>query len=155
MKNFLQHFSVSDQTLASCNQTLSNDYLSGCVLIVSSDSRVTNRYRATNVSPSPAVVQYISATFFARIQEHPARESTGLIPLTELKETYKGEEGGLYPGGTNTPPADHLRAGVRLARTIVPFGYRRQVITARQDRPHFDRSVEHNDEIPDLSEDRR
>jgi hypothetical protein len=55
------------------------------------------------------------------IQEHPARESTGLIPLTELKGTYKGEEGGLYPGGVSTPPAEHLRAGVALARKVVPL----------------------------------
>lgn len=55
------------------------------------------------------------------IQEHPARESTGLIPLPELKGKYKGEEGGLYPGGQNTPPAAHLRAGEALARKIEPL----------------------------------
>jgi hypothetical protein len=55
------------------------------------------------------------------IHDHPARESIGLIPLTELKGTYKGEEGGLYPGGTNVPPAEHLQAGLALARTIVPL----------------------------------
>src|SRR3974390_2018454 len=37
---------------------------------------------------------------------HPVRESTGLIPLPDLgKEKYKGEQGGLYPGGVNAPPA--------------------------------------------------
>ena len=36
----------------------------------------------------------------------PARESTGLVPLTDLgKQAYQGEQGGLYPGGENTPPA--------------------------------------------------
>jgi hypothetical protein len=56
------------------------------------------------------------------ITEHPARESTGLIPLPELgKGTYKGEQGGLYPGGANTPPAGHLKAGIELARRIVPL----------------------------------
>jgi hypothetical protein len=56
------------------------------------------------------------------IKEHPARESTGLIPLPELgKGTYKGEEGGLYPGGMNTPPAAHLKAGQALAKKIVPL----------------------------------
>src|ERR1700742_4961611 len=33
---------------------------------------------------------------------HPSRESTGLIPLPDLGTgMYKGEQGGLYPGGAN------------------------------------------------------
>src|SRR4051794_3723273 len=37
---------------------------------------------------------------------HPSRESTGLVPLPELGTgMYKGEQGGLYPGGVNTAPA--------------------------------------------------
>src|ERR1700728_325101 len=53
---------------------------------------------------------------------HPARESTGLIPLPDLGTgMYKGEQGGLYPGGVNTPPPAHLKAGLALARKIVPL----------------------------------
>ena len=53
---------------------------------------------------------------------HPARESTGLIPLPDLGAgTYRGEQGGLYPGGANTPPKAHLDAGLALARQIVPL----------------------------------
>jgi hypothetical protein len=53
---------------------------------------------------------------------HPARESTGMIPLPDLgKGMYKGEEGGLYPGGVNTPPPAHMKAGMAIARTIVPL----------------------------------
>lgn len=53
---------------------------------------------------------------------HPARESTGLIPLPDLGSgKYKGEQGGLYPGGENTPPAAHLKAGIALAKKIVPL----------------------------------
>ena len=45
-------------------------------------------------------------------QAHPPRESTGEIALTDLgKGLYKGEQGGLYPGGANTPPKAHLEAG--------------------------------------------
>ncbi len=45
-----------------------------------------------------------------------------MIPLPDLgKGLYKGEEGGLYPGGVNTPPPAHLKAGVAIARTIVPL----------------------------------
>ncbi len=47
------------------------------------------------------------------------RESTGMTPLTDLgKGMYKGEQGGLYPGGSNTPPKAHLEAGVERAREI-------------------------------------
>jgi hypothetical protein len=36
-----------------------------------------------------------------------ATTSTGLVPLTELgTEKYKGEDGGLYGGGSNEPPSD-------------------------------------------------
>src|SRR5438270_326094 len=43
---------------------------------------------------------------------HPPRESTGLVPLTDLGSgLYHGEMGGLYPGGRNTPPESHLNAG--------------------------------------------
>lgn len=60
-----------------------------------------------------------------RIEEfratHTAGPSSGLVPLTELgNRTYKGVEGGLYPGGKNAPPEPHLQAGLRLAREIVP-----------------------------------
>ena len=55
------------------------------------------------------------------MQQNPSRESTGLVPLTELKGTYKGEEGGLYPGGGNTPPPAHLKAGLEIARRIAPI----------------------------------
>jgi hypothetical protein len=55
------------------------------------------------------------------IKEHPSRESTGLIALPDLgKGIYQGEQGGLYPGGDNAPPAAHLKAGLKVARQIVP-----------------------------------
>src|SRR5215212_4329503 len=57
---------------------------------------------------------------FAR--EHPPRDSTGMIPLPDLgKGTYKGEQGGLYPGGANVPPAAHLKAGVKIAKSVRPL----------------------------------
>jgi hypothetical protein len=58
----------------------------------------------------------------AWMKDHPARESTGLVPLTDLgKGVYQGFEGGLYPGGGNEPPAAHLKAGLKIAKTIVPL----------------------------------
>lgn len=48
---------------------------------------------------------------------------TGLPPLVDLGpgETYKGYEGGLYPGGSNVRPADHDAAGRKIAQSIVPL----------------------------------
>ena len=55
-------------------------------------------------------------------REHPARDSTGLTPLPDLgARMYKGEQGGLYPGGKNTPPKAHLAAGLKIARAIKPL----------------------------------
>jgi hypothetical protein len=55
-------------------------------------------------------------------QEHPARESTGLVPLPDLgKGTWEGQQGGLYPGGVNKPPKGRLEAGLRIASSIVPL----------------------------------
>lgn len=56
------------------------------------------------------------------IAAHPARESTGLIPLPDLGTgMYKGEQGGLYPGGVNAPPIGHLKAGIAISQKIVPL----------------------------------
>ena len=51
------------------------------------------------------------------------RTSTGLVPLTDLGTgTYQGFEGGLYPGGLNTPPMAHLSAGIGIAlNQIMPL----------------------------------
>ncbi|MFB3828213.1 MAG: hypothetical protein ACE15B_15700 [Bryobacteraceae bacterium] len=55
------------------------------------------------------------------VKKNPPRESTGLVPLCDLgKGTYKGEEGGLYPGGDNAPPPAHLKLGMAASRQVVP-----------------------------------
>src|SRR6476469_7142652 len=52
---------------------------------------------------------------------NPPRDSMGFTALTDLgTATYKGEQGGLYPGGSNTMPAAHLKAGMEQAAQIVP-----------------------------------
>ena len=51
--------------------------------------------------------------------------STGFIPLIDLGSgTYQGFEGGLYPGGVNTRPAEHEAAGLALAEQIAPINGR-------------------------------
>lgn len=52
----------------------------------------------------------------------PPRDFTGMIPLTELgAQTYKGEDGGLYGGGRNEPPAPHRAAAERELARITPL----------------------------------
>ncbi len=52
----------------------------------------------------------------------PAELPQGLVPLTELKGDYHGQDGGLYGGGRNDPPADlDVRAKEAIAQ-IRPLG---------------------------------
>lgn len=48
------------------------------------------------------------------------RETTGMKPLTEMTaaDRYKGEDGGLYGGGENTPPEAHRRAAEKELAAI-------------------------------------
>lgn len=47
--------------------------------------------------------------------------STGFVPINDLGAgTYRGVQGGLYPGGANVPPSTHLEAGVLEAASVVP-----------------------------------
>ena len=47
----------------------------------------------------------------------------GLIPLTDITgdDRYKGQDGGLYGGGKNTPPEEHLEAALEQAKLIQPL----------------------------------
>jgi hypothetical protein len=54
----------------------------------------------------------------------PDGQSNGMLPpLVDLGpgQAYNGQEGGLYPGGSNARPAAHDAAGQKLARGIVPL----------------------------------
>jgi len=65
-------------------------------------------------------VQARRAAEFA--QGNPPRESTGLIPLTDLSTgAHKGEQGGLYRGGANQAPPAHMKSGVEIAGRIAPL----------------------------------
>lgn len=51
-----------------------------------------------------------------------AKTSVGFTPLIDLgMSTYKGFEGGLYPGGSNQPSADYLQMGLTRAQMIKPL----------------------------------
>ncbi|MDP2895163.1 MAG: hypothetical protein Q8Q12_01220 [bacterium] len=51
------------------------------------------------------------------------KSSVGLKPLTEMtaEDRYKGEDGGLYGGGRNEPPAAHQEAAKKQTERIVPL----------------------------------
>ncbi len=51
-------------------------------------------------------------------------DRTGLVPLDQMtdKDTYKGEDSGLYGGGKNVPPPQHQKAAQRELARIVPLG---------------------------------
>jgi len=57
----------------------------------------------------------------ARTAADCTRTSTGLRALTDLGTgTYRGFSGGLYPGGSNTPPAEYAQRGLTAAGRITP-----------------------------------
>lgn len=51
------------------------------------------------------------------------QESTGLVPLSQLKgdQKYKGFDGGLYGAGSNQPPEAHAKAAREAAAQMVPL----------------------------------
>lgn len=53
--------------------------------------------------------------------EPPAPAPTNLVPLTELKEPYQGQDGGLYGGGKNDPPADLAARAQKAVAQIHPL----------------------------------
>jgi len=60
-------------------------------------------------------------TVIACLNVVPAWADTGLIPLMDLGNgTYKGFEGGLYPGGRNVPPPRHMKIAMTRAALVQP-----------------------------------
>ena len=51
-----------------------------------------------------------------------AKETTGLVPITEMASwLYKGQTGGLYGEGRNTPPDSHQAAAIKELAKIQPL----------------------------------
>ena len=57
------------------------------------------------------------------VAESPRSFFGALCPLTDMTrgESYEGEDGGLYGGGKNDPPASHLAAAIRHAASVQPL----------------------------------
>ena len=48
--------------------------------------------------------------------------NTGLVPLTDMgKRKYRGQRGGLYPGGVNRPPLKYVRKALAAAKRVRPI----------------------------------
>lgn len=60
---------------------------------------------------------------FSSATAQEPKEKTGFKPLTEMtaEDRYKGEDGGLYGGGMNTPPEKHLQAAKAELARIQPL----------------------------------
>lgn len=68
------------------------------------------------------ILFFIAAVLTSQAQLQCDNDTTGLIPLIDLGSgTYMGEQGGLYPGGSNTMPNTHLKKGKKIAKTIRPL----------------------------------
>jgi hypothetical protein len=46
---------------------------------------------------------------------------SGLVPLTDLTNAYKGQDGGLYGAGQNEPPATHQSAWLKACAQVQPL----------------------------------
>jgi hypothetical protein len=70
-------------------------------------------------SPAPSVTSPVTPT--TPTTPTPAGD-TARIPLSDLGTgTYRGFVGGLYPNGSNAPPASHAARGLAQARLIQPL----------------------------------
>ncbi|HJR18168.1 MAG TPA: hypothetical protein VJ922_00465, partial [Actinomycetota bacterium] len=62
-----------------------------------------------------ALALFAAGTIPLALAADCAKTSTGLVPLTDLgTDSYKGRQGGLYPGGSNKRPSAHTGAGISL-----------------------------------------
>ncbi|MCX7886929.1 MAG: hypothetical protein N3B01_06715 [Verrucomicrobiae bacterium] len=46
---------------------------------------------------------------------------SALVPITDMTAPYKGEDGGLYSGGRNSPPEPHYTAYLKESKKIQPL----------------------------------
>jgi hypothetical protein len=65
---------------------------------------------------------WVSAPAQAQRGGDCSNDSLGLTPLIDMGDTtYMGFEGGLYPGASNTIPADHQALGLSLLNYVGPL----------------------------------
>ena len=74
--------------------------------------RAEIRKRAGGKAKAPAAAKPV---------EVDTNDWSALVPLTDMTAPYKGEDGGLYGGGRNTPPEAHSAAYLKEAGKIRPL----------------------------------
>ncbi len=74
-----------------------------------------------NANAKPDAPQNPAAAVPGEVRQE--QSTTGLKPLPEMTATdrYKGEDGGLYGGGNNEPPASHQSAAAEALQKITPL----------------------------------
>jgi hypothetical protein len=83
--------------------------------------RTGPRVAATIIAMLAAVGGCSSSSTPSGATDHSTPDTTK-IPLTDLgNRTYRGFQGGLYPGGSNTIPPAHATLGTTFARNIRPL----------------------------------
>ncbi|MHB8901874.1 MAG: hypothetical protein ACYC6Y_24220, partial [Thermoguttaceae bacterium] len=89
------------------------------------------RQRALRGETLPAEDRaYLERAIEMRQRQQPQRAVGAVKPFLELvplcdmrgEERYRGQEGGLYGGGKNEPPEEHLQAALQQAGAIRPLG---------------------------------
>jgi hypothetical protein len=69
-------------------------------------------------------------TVEARASADCTQTYTGLVPLTDMgRRKYRGQPGGLYPGGLNRPSQAYLKRGLQAAKRIRPVNGRIVVLS--------------------------
>ena len=80
------------------------------------------RIRRARAAVWPALLASLALIAQPAFAADCTRDSTGLIPLTDLGAgLYQGFQGGLYSGGTNERPSAHSQAGLAIANSITPL----------------------------------
>ncbi len=84
---------------------------------------------------SRTVLQELDRVLSSRVP--PPAAPSGMVPLTDLGTgSYKGYQGGLYPGGQNSPPPAYLAAGIAAADTVKPINGKIVVLCQGFSNPH-------------------
>lgn len=64
----------------------------------------------------------IAGSITVHAQRDCSTTSVGFTPITTLgTDTFMGEQGGLYPGGSNVMPTMHTKAGKSIGNSIKPL----------------------------------
>jgi hypothetical protein len=76
------------------------------------------RRQAAGTASRPAGLRTVNPA-----SSQPTTQSTGMIPLDQMtaEDRHKGQDGGLYGEGKNTPPKEHRAAAEAMAKKVVPL----------------------------------